>query len=161
MSAHQSILHRRRLCQLRNELSLASKSVVFTNGCFDLLHRGHVELLAEAAGLGDVLMVGLNSDVSVRALKGSGRPLVGESDRAFMLASLKPVDYLCLFDEPSVESLVAELLPDVLVKGGDYQEDEIVGADLVRRAGGSVVALSYYKGASTSDLIDRMRELDT
>ena len=160
MSAHPSILSRNGLCQVRNKLAEASKSVVFTNGCFDLLHRGSVELLCEAAELGDVLMVGLNSDASVRALKGPGRPLLAEGDRAFLLATLRPVSYVCLFDELSVESLVAELLPDVLVKGGDYQPHEIVGAQVVVEAGGRVAALSYYKGASTSALSDRIRELE-
>ena len=158
MPAPSSILSRSRFCQVRRELADASRSVVFTNGCFDLLHRGHVELLWEAATRGDVLMVGVNSDASVHALKGAGRPLVPEEDRARLLASLKPVSYVCLFDEPSVESLVAELLPDLLVKGGDYEREEIVGARAVLAAGGQVEVLSYYNDASTSALIERIRE---
>ncbi len=159
MAAHPSILNRADLCTVRRKLAAASKTVVFTNGCFDLLHRGSVELLCEAAELGDVLMVGVNSDASVRALKGPGRPLLAEEDRAFLLATLRPVSYVCLFDEVSVESLIADLLPDVLVKGGDYAPHEIVGAHLVKGAGGRVEALSYYKGASTTALSDRIREL--
>ena len=158
MPATSSILSRSRFCQVRREQANASRSVVFTNGCFDLLHRGHVELLWEAASRGDVLMVGVNSDASVHALKGTGRPLVPESDRARLLASLKPGSYVCLFDEPSVESLVSELLPDLLVKGGDYEVDEIVGARAVLATGGRVEALSHYKNASTSALIERIRE---
>ena len=158
MPAPSSILSRSRFCQVRRELADASRSVVFTNGCFDLLHRGHVELLWEAATRGDVLMVGVNSDASVHALKGAGRPLVPEEDRARLLASLKPVSYVCLFDEPSVESLVAELLPDLLVKGGDYEREEIVGARAVLAAGGQIEVLSYYNDASTSALIERIRE---
>ena len=156
--ASDKLLEPAELHTTRRACAEAGQTFVFTNGCFDLLHRGHVELLWEAASRGDVLMVGVNSDASVHALKGTGRPLVPEGDRAWLLASLKPVSYVCLFDEPSVESLVSELLPDLLVKGGDYEVDEIVGARAVLATGGRVETLSYYKNASTSALIEQIRE---
>ncbi len=130
--------------------------MVFTNGCFDLLHRGHVEYLREARALGDVLMVGLNSDSSASTLKGPGRPLMTQQDRAALLGELRSVSYVCIFDEPSVAALVAELLPDVLVKGGDYSLAEVVGREVVEEAGGTVRTLSLWTGASSSDLARRL-----
>lgn len=153
------ILSRPALIERRRQLRQQGRKVVFTNGCFDLLHRAHVEYLWEARQLGDVLIVGLNSDVSARALKGSGRPLVPQEDRAALLVALRSVDYLCLFDEESVENLVADLLPDVLVKGGDYRPDQIVGRESVERAGGQVKTLSLWRGSSTSTLIHKIRQL--
>src|SRR3972149_9889114 len=125
------------------ELRRAGKRVVFTNGCFDLLHRGHVRYLAAARGLGDVLIVGLNSDASVRALKGPGRPICAAEERAEVLAALGAVDYVTVFDELDPAALIAALEPDVLVKGGDWQKAEIVGSDLVEARGGTVVSLPY------------------
>ena len=141
------------------QLRQQGKKLVFTNGCFDLLHRAHVEYLREARRLGDALIVGLNSDSSARQLKGAGRPLMPEEDRSLLLAEMRCVDYVCIFDEVSVESLIADLLPDVLVKGGDYLLDEIVGRKLVERAGGAVKALSLWRGSSTSALLQKIREL--
>lgn len=131
--------------------------VVFTNGCFDVLHRGHVEYLAHARGLGDRLVVGLNSDRSVRALKGAGRPLNPVEDRAVVLAGLASVDAVVVFDQDTPRELIASLLPDVLVKGGDYSEDEIVGADEVKAAGGRVAVAPLIGGRSTTALLDRVR----
>jgi len=153
------IVSRPALIAIRQQLRQRGEKMVFTNGCFDLLHRAHVEYLREARRLGDVLVVGLNSDASVRALKGPGRPLMDQEDRAVLLAEMQSVSYVCIFAEISVEPLVADLLPDVLVKGGDYRLEEIVGRDLVERAGGVVKALSLWRGGSTSSLIRKIKQL--
>ena len=132
--------------------------VVFTNGCFDLLHPGHVEYLAQARALGDVLVVGLNSDASVQRVKGAGRPLVVEAGRAAVLAGLRSVDAVTLFDEDTPLELISALLPDVLVKGGDYDLDGIVGRGVVEKAGGDVRALPFVEGYSTTDILTRLKE---
>ena len=132
-------------------------TVVFTNGCFELLHRGHVEYLAQAKTLGDVLVVGLNSDASVQRLRGAGRPLVAEADRAAVLVALKSVDAVTLFDEDTPLELISTLLPDVLVKGGDYDLDGIVGREVVEEAGGEVRALPFVEGHSTTSILDRFK----
>jgi len=134
------------------------RTVVFTNGCFDLLHPGHVEFLAEARALGDALVVGLNSDASVRRLKGAGRPWVVEADRAAVLAGLRSVDAVTLFDEDTPLELISALLPDVLVKGGDYDLNGIVGRDAVEKAGGEVRVLPFVEGYSTAEIIARLME---
>jgi len=130
---------------------------VFTNGCFDLIHAGHVRYLSEARALGDALVVALNSDRSVRALKGEGRPILNEHERAEVIAALEAVDYVIIFDEETPRELIAALLPDVLVKGGDWPLDEIVGRDEVEAAGGRVLSLPYVEGSSTTDIIERIR----
>jgi len=158
-ASRKKILSRPALIDLRRQLKEQQKRVVFTNGCFDLLHRAHVEYLREARRLGDALVVGLNSDASVRALKGPGRPLMPQEDRAELLVEMRSVDWVCIFDEVSVESLVSELLPDVLVKGGDYRPEQIVGRQAVEQAGGAVRALSLWRGCSTSSLIRDIRNL--
>ena len=135
------------------------RKVVFTNGCFDLLHRGHVEYLAQARALGDVLVVGLNSDASLRRLKEAGRPLVVEADRAAVLAGLRSVDAVTLFDDDTPLELISALLPDVLVKGGDYDLDGIVGRDVVEKAGGDVRVLPFVEGYSTTDILTRLKEM--
>jgi rfaE bifunctional protein nucleotidyltransferase chain/domain len=117
------------------------RKIVFTNGCFDILHRGHTYYLEKARALGDLLVVGVNSDRSVRGLKGDARPIVSQDDRAHVLASLASVDYVCVFDEPTPYELIAAVRPDVLVKGAGYSRDSIVGADIVEGGGGSVVAV--------------------
>lgn len=132
--------------------------VVFTNGCFDILHRGHTDYLARAKALGDVLVVGVNTDRSVRGLKGDARPIVPEDDRAAVLAALAAVDLVCLFDEPTPYELVEAVEPDVLVKGAGYSEDTIVGADVVRARGGLVEALEETPGRSTRSIIERILE---
>jgi len=142
--------------QLINErrgLRDAGRKLVFTNGVFDILHVGHVRYLAQARSLGDALVVAVNSDRSVRELKGAGRPLTNENDRAEILAALRAVDYVTIFDDVSPRSLIAELLPDVLVKGGDYALDQIHGREEVEAAGGRVVSLPFVEGASTSEII--------
>lgn len=133
--------------------------VVFTNGCFDLLHPGHVRLLEHARGRGDVLVVGLNSDASVRAIKGAGRPVIPEGERAEVLAALECVDYVALFEEPTPRELIARVLPDVLVKGADWGADEIVGRAEVEAAGGRVEQVELEPGWSTTAILERMRKL--
>jgi D-glycero-beta-D-manno-heptose 1-phosphate adenylyltransferase len=130
-------------------------TVVFTNGCFDLLHRGHVEYLTAARQLGDRLVLGLNTDASVRRLKGPGRPVTPEQDRATVLAGLAAVDAITFFDEDTPRNLIATLLPDVLVKGGDYRTEDIVGKTEVEAAGGRVIVLPYLEGRSTTDILQR------
>lgn len=132
------------------------RSIVFTNGCFDVLHAGHVDLLSRAADLGDVLIVGLNSDDSVRRLKGSLRPLNDQHARATMLAALSFVRVIALFEEDTPENLIRTIVPDVLVKGGDYRSDNIVGAGFVRQNGGRVVTLPLLQGYSTTDLVNKI-----
>lgn len=129
--------------------------IVFTNGCFDILHRGHVEYLAQAAALGDVLVIGLNTDRSVRAIKGPGRPLQDEKGRALLLASLSFVTAVILFDEETPLRLIEHIMPDILVKGGDYKPAGIVGHDIVTAAGGRVVTVDLVKGYSTSGIIKK------
>ncbi len=132
------------------------RRVVFTNGCFDLLHRGHVRYLAQARALGDLLVLGLNGDASVEALKGPGRPITPAEERAEVLAALDAVDYVTVFEELTPERLIAALQPDVLVKGGDWAPDQVVGRQTVERRGGEVRALPYVDGASTSGIIQRI-----
>ncbi|MBD3166291.1 D-glycero-beta-D-manno-heptose 1-phosphate adenylyltransferase [bacterium] len=134
------------------------RQVVFTNGVFDILHAGHVDLLSRARALGDVLVLGLNSDASVRRLKGEKRPIVPEVDRAVVLAGLRAVDRVVLFDEDTPAELIRHLLPDVLVKGGDYTPDTVVGRDTVEAAGGRVVILPLVEGRSTTNVVERIIE---
>lgn len=151
------ILSLDKLLGVRKGLRASGKTVVFTNGVFDLVHVGHVRYLAAARALGDVLVVALNSDRTVRELKGEGRPVTNEGERAEILASFRQVDYVTIFDNLSPRSLIAGLLPDVLVKGGDYGLDDIHGREEVEAAGGKVIALPFVDGASTSVIIDRMK----
>lgn len=134
----------------------AGRRVVFTNGCFDLLHRGHTRYLERARSLGDALVVAINSDRSVRALKGPGRPVVPDTQRAEVLAALAAVDYVVVFDAPDPARVIRAVQPDVLVKGGDWPISQIVGADFVQSRGGRVLSLPYVEGASTSALIGRI-----
>lgn len=132
------------------------KRLVFTNGCFDLLHPGHVRYLYQARALGDALVVALNSDRSVRALKGEGRPILSQRERAEVMAALESVDYVTIFDEETPRELIAVLLPDILVKGGDWPIQQIVGREEVEAAGGKVLSLPYVEGLSTTDIIERI-----
>jgi D-beta-D-heptose 7-phosphate kinase/D-beta-D-heptose 1-phosphate adenosyltransferase len=141
----------------RERLRGAGRRLVFTNGCFDILHVGHVRYLNHARELGDALVVAINSDAAVRALKGPSRPVVSESERAEMLANLRAVDYVVVFDDLSPRGLIARLLPDVLVKGGDYTLDMIHGREEVEAAGGRVVSLPFIDGASTTGIIERIK----
>ena len=135
------------------------QKITFTNGCFDILHHGHLDLLARAADLGNKLILALNTDNSVKRLKGSERPITNEQDRAFQAASLLCVDAVCLFDEETPEELIRLLKPDVLVKGGDYTIDKIVGADFVIGYGGTVEIIPFTDGYSTTSIIDRIKKL--
>lgn len=137
----------------------AGKKIVFTNGCFDVLHVGHVRYLARARRLGDVLVVGINTDASVRKLKGPGRPVNSEKDRAEVLGSLAAVDYTVLFDDPTPLRLIEKVRPDLLVKGGDWKKKDIVGADFVESCGGRVRSLPFVKGFSTTGTLDKISRL--
>ena len=136
----------------------AGRRVVFTNGCFDLIHPGHVRCLAGARALGDLLVVAVNSDRSVRGNKGPERPLVPEQDRAEVMAALASVDYVTIFDEPTPRELIARVLPDVLVKGADWALDQVAGREEVEAAGGSVVSIPLASGYSTTNLVERIRD---
>lgn len=131
--------------------------VVFTNGCFDLLHAGHVLYLEEARQLGDILVVGLNSDASVQRLKGPSRPINAELERALVLAALESVSYVCIFSEDTPYSLIKLLSPNILVKGGDWAAEEIVGSELVLSSGGTVKSLSFSDGLSSSKMIHKIK----
>src|SRR5437016_8568133 len=154
----KKILSLNQLLLERARLATAGQKLVFTNGVFDILHVGHVRYLAQARLLGDRLLVAINSDTSVRELKGEGRPLMNQDERAEILAALRTVDYVTIFDDISPRSLIARLLPDVLVKGGDYALDEIHGREEVEAAGGRVVSLPFVEGVSSSGIIDRMKK---
>jgi len=134
------------------------RRVVFTNGCFDLLHPGHVRCLAEARALGDLLVVAINSDSSVRGNKGPERPLVPQNDRAEVLAALSSVDYVTIFDEPTPRDLIARVLPSVLVKGADWAPNEVVGREQVEAAGGRVISIPLAPGYSTTRLLQKIRK---
>ncbi|CAN5671322.1 D-glycero-beta-D-manno-heptose 1-phosphate adenylyltransferase [soil metagenome] len=144
----------RRFARPRND------TIVFTNGCFDILHRGHVAYLHAARALGDILVVGLNTDSSVRRLKGPTRPVVPQDDRAFVMAGLACVDAVTLFDEDTPAELIEGLLPDVLVKGGDYAPANVVGRDIVEAVGGRVVIIPFVAGQSTTGILNNIRVND-
>ena len=134
----------------------AGKTIVFTNGCFDILHRGHVEYLAQAADLGDKLIVGLNTDASVKRLKGENRPVNDEKSRALLLSALQFVDVVVFFDEDTPYELIKQVQPDILVKGNDYKPEEIVGYDIVTAKGGKVLTIDLVEGFSTTNIIKRL-----
>jgi len=149
----QSLSELKSICkQLREE----GKRIVFTNGCFDLIHAGHIDYLSKAKAMGDVLIVGLNSDDSVRRIKGEKRPILSENERMFILSNLKPVDYVVLFAEDTPLKLIEELLPDILVKGADWARDDIVGADVVVANGGEVKTIKFLNDQSTSKIIEKI-----
>jgi len=150
----QKLKARKDLVKIVKDLKAKGKRIVFTNGCFDLLHIGHVRYLEEAKARGDVLVVGVNSDSSVRKLKGPKRPILPEEERAEILSGLGCVDYVTLFDEIDPLKLITSLHPDVLVKGGDWAKEQIVGREEVERSGGEVFVIPFVKRASTSNLIE-------
>lgn len=141
-----------------SKLKKGFKKIVFTNGCFDIIHAGHVSYLNEAKRLGDILVVGINSDESVKRLKGQSRPIISEKDRAYVLADIKPVDYVVIFNEDTPYNLIKEINPDFLVKGGDYDGKDVVGSDIIESSGGKVVLINFVKGKSTSGIIKRIKE---
>lgn len=136
-----------------------NRKVVFTNGCFDILHAGHVSYLSKAKSLGDILVIGLNSDGSVKKLKGKSRPIVSQKNRAILLAALEAVDFVVIFNELTSLKLIKAIKPDVLVKGGDWKKENIVGSDFVESYGGKVKSLAYIKGLSTRSIISKIRGL--
>lgn len=147
--------------ELENELAILrfkDKKIVFTNGCFDIIHRGHVEYLAKAASLGNALILGLNTDASVKRLKGSSRPVQDENTRALVLASFSFITKVVLFDEDTPYELINLVKPDFLVKGGDYSPESIVGYDIVKNHGGQIVTIDLVEGHSTTSIINRMTE---
>ncbi len=141
------------------ELKAKDLRIAFTNGCFDLLHRGHVFYLEEAKKKADILVLGLNSDTSVRRLKGQDRPLVNEQDRAYILSRLEAVDIVCIFEEDTPVEIIKLIKPDFLIKGGDYNLDQIVGREIVERNGGKVLTIPIVEGKSTTKIIDRINNL--
>ena len=142
------------IISLRRELKASAKKVVFTNGCFDIIHAGHIDYLNKAKALGDVLIVGINSDVSVIKIKGDKRPIIPENERVLIVSNLKPVDYVVLFDEETPENLINKIIPDILVKGADWDIEKIVGKDMVLKNGGEVRTIEFIVQQSTSKIID-------
>ena len=142
-----------------DDWKLSGQKIVFTNGCFDILHRGHVEYLTEAKACGDKLVTALNSDSSVRCLKGEARPIQSQEDRAVILDALESVDLVVIFDQETPAEIIKTLLPDVLVKGGDYTPDTIVGADIVTENGGEVKVIPFRSGQSTSGIVEKIIKL--
>jgi rfaE bifunctional protein nucleotidyltransferase chain/domain len=157
----KNIINRTKIAALSNRLRRNGKRIVFTNGVFDILHRGHVEYLSKAKSIGDVLIIGLNSDASVRRIKGPTRPLQKQTDRAVILLALESVDYVVIFGEATPEKLIGQIKPDLLVKGADYKISGIVGADFVRSYGGHVRRVPLTRGRSTSRLVKRVRTVES
>jgi len=146
------------LSAMSDQARKAGRVVVFTNGCFDLVHRGHIHLLRQAKALGDILIVGLNSDVSVKTIKGPDRPIMPEADRIELIAALEMVDYVVVYSEPDPYHIIAAIKPNVLVKGGDWSADKIIGADVVEQNGGRVAVVPYLPEFSTTQIIERIRK---
>lgn len=155
----EKILSREQLKSEIDRLRKGGKKISFTNGCFDILHVGHVRYLRDARRTGDVLILALNSDASVRAIKGEKRPLVPEDERADVVASLEAVDFVTLFDELTPLELIECLRPDVIVKGGDWAEEDVVGRDSVRKWGGKVVIIPETEGASTTNIVEKIKKV--
>jgi len=132
--------------------------IVFTNGCFDLVHRGHIEVLANTADLGDRLIIGLNSDSSIQKLKGENRPIMDENSRAILLASLQFIDAIVLFSEDTPQKLIETIVPDILAKGGDYKVEEIAGHEVVLQNGGEVILVPFIDGFSTTNIVDKIKQ---
>jgi D-beta-D-heptose 7-phosphate kinase/D-beta-D-heptose 1-phosphate adenosyltransferase len=153
---HNKIKTAQELRPLLDILRATGSKIVFTNGCFDLVHTGHTRYLAKARSFGDLLIVAVNSDASVRGIKGDKRPINTEAERTETLAALESVDYVVLFNEPDPHRIIMELQPDVLVKGGDWPIEKIIGRDIVEARGGKVVSVGYIEGASTTEIIEKI-----
>ena len=145
--------------EIVRNLKASGEKIVFTNGCFDIIHAGHIKYLYEASELGDILIIGLNSDESVKKLKGKNRPINSELDRATVLSSLTIIDYIVIFQEDTPYKLIEHIKPDILVKGGDWKPEEIVGSDIVMKNGGIVKSLIFKEGFSTTDLIEKIKKI--
>lgn len=154
----KALYTREEMKEIRQQLKAEGKQVVFTNGCFDILHAGHVDYLNKARACGDVLILGLNSDASVTRIKGDKRPIVPEQERAFILAGLKAVDYVTLFQEDTPAEIINDLIPDVLIKGADWALDKIVGRDVVEAHGGKVSTIQFVNDTSTTNIIKTVLE---
>jgi len=152
------IISKQQLDPILHVLKFKGKKVVFSNGCFDILHRGHIEYLAKASSLGDCMIIGLNTDASVKRLKGQSRPLQDEVSRSMVMAALHFVNYVVLFDEDTPYELIKFVKPDILVKGSDYNEDDIVGADIVKHNGGKVITIDLVDGYSTTSIIEKSKK---
>ena len=152
------LIDRMKISEIVTSLKAKGKKIVFTNGCFDILHVGHVRYLKEAKALGDILILGLNSDYSVKSLKGSNRPINNESDRAEVLSALKAIDYVVIFDEKTAENIVGEVKPDIYAKGGDYSIDTLPEAKIVAEHGGKTVLLQLVDGKSSTNIINKCKE---
>ena len=152
------LIDRMKISEIVTSLKAKGKRIVFTNGCFDILHVGHVRYLKEAKALGDILILGLNSDSSVKSLKGSNRPINNESDRAEVLSALKAIDYVVIFDEKTAENIVGEVKPDIYAKGGDYSIDTLPEAKIVAEHGGKTVLLQLVDGKSSTNIINKCKE---
>lgn len=153
------VFSREELSEIVGKLQENGKKIVFTNGVFDILHKGHVDYLNRAKVLGDVLVVGINSDVSVKRIKGVNRPIIPQSDRAYLVSNLKSVDYVCIFDEDTPYETIRLLKPDLLVKGADWKIEDVVGRDIVEGRGGKVVTMQYLEGKSTTNIIKKILEV--
>jgi len=156
---NNSILEKEELVRVRKELKKSGKKVVFTNGCFDILHAGHVDYLVKAKSFGDILVVGINSDSSMKRIKGNKRPIITEEERSFIVSNLKPVDFVTIFDEDTPYELIHEIIPDFLVKGSDWNIENIVGRDIVEANGGEVKTIDFVTDQSTSKIIKKIIEL--
>jgi len=152
------LISRYEIIKITKSLKAENKKIVFTNGCFDILHAGHVDYLRKAKEKGDVLIVGLNSDKSVSKIKGELRPIINEIERAFVLSNLRSVDYVTLFNEDTPYELISEIIPNVLVKGSDWSIENIVGSDIVMQNGGSVEPIDFVVQQSTSKIVEKIKE---
>ena len=156
MMMREKIRKRQDLVRIIQDLKAKGKRIIFTNGCFDLIHTGHTRYLAKAKSFGDILLVAVNSDSSVRMIKGEKRPINTQAERAENLAALESVDFVAIFDEPDPHKIISELQPDVLVKGGDWPVEKIIGRDIVEARGGDVISVGYIEGASTTGIIEKI-----
>jgi len=154
----KNILSIEELLSIRKQLKEKNKKVVFTNGCFDIIHAGHVDYLSKAKTLGDVLIIGMNSDSSMKRIKGDKRPIVPQEERAFILANFKAVDYVTIFEEDTPYEILKKLVPDILVKGADWSKEDIVGKDIVEAAGGKVETIEFVNFQSTTNIIKTIIE---
>lgn len=156
---NSNIVKREELAKIRSELKKSGKKVVFTNGCFDILHAGHVDYLVQAKSFGDILVVGINSDSSMKRIKDDKRPIITEEERSFIVSNLKPVDFVTIFDEDTPYELISEIVPDFLVKGSDWNIENIVGRNIVETNGGEVKTIDFITDQSTSKIIKKIIKL--